>query len=53
MPFHVDMIHRLIETRPSVFDLSVSGSPPATSEGPAPGILIQKKNQAIFKRFAI
>ena len=34
MPFYVDMIHRLIETRPSVFDLSVSGSPSATP-GPA------------------
>ena len=35
---------------PSVFDLSVSGPPPATSEGPGP--LRRKQKQNVFKRFS-
>ena len=36
--------------RASVFDLSVSGPPPATSEGPGP--LRRKQKQNVFKRFS-
>ena len=41
---------RRLRVGASVFDLSVSVSPPATSEGPGP--LRRKQKQNVFKRFS-